>query len=316
MKDTLPVRAVRRFLDAQGPNWATIVAWNLFFAFFPMVILAVTVVGLALQDPATRSTVEQQVLAAFPNCHAQQSGGGTCPIISALDDFRRSTGVFAIVGTVGLLWTGAGLFGAIEQGLNSVYGSKPRGFLAQKLMSIGMVVLFTVMAVPLVASGSVLSLLQSFPGLPDFLRSGVASLLIQLGAGIVDASLLFGVIYYVVPHRRQHVRDILPGAIAAGVLFEALTLVFPLYFRLVTNSPQWGQTFGFIFVLLFYFYLLGQIIILGGALNAEVALSRQPSAASGSGQAGLRASAPTGPSNPPPRTVADPVAPVTNQSQS
>jgi membrane protein len=282
MKDrlfrSLPVRAIQRFLHAQGPNWATIVAWNLFFAFFPMVILAVTVVGLALQDPATRATVVQQVLAAFPSCHAQQTGGGTCQIISALDDFRSRTGVFAIVGGVGLVWTGAGLFSAMENGLNSLYPCQSRGFFAQKAMAIGMVVVFTVMAVPLVASGSLLSLLQSLPAVPDFLRSGAVSLVIQLVAGIVDATLLFGVIFFVVPHRKQHVRDIIPGAIAAGVLFEALTLVFPLYFRLVTNSPQWGQTFGLVFVLLFYFFLLGQIIMLGGAFNAEIAISRETSA--------------------------------------
>ncbi len=266
---SLPVRAVRRFLGAQGPNWATIIAWNLFFAFFPMVFLVITVVGLALHDPATRATIEQQVLAAFPSCRTQQAGGGSCQIITALDDFRKSTGVFAIVGILGLVWSGAGLFSTIENGLNSLYPCKSRGFVAQKLMSIGMVIVFLVMALPLMLSGSLLSLLQSIPGLPSFLHSGVAGLLLQVGAGIVDASLLFGIIYYVVPHRRQHVRDIVAGAVAAGVLFEALTLVFPLYFKLVTNSPQWGQTFGLVFVLLFYFFLLSQIIMLGGALNAE-----------------------------------------------
>lgn len=284
---SLPVRAISRFINAQGPNWATIIAWNLFFAFFPMVILAITVVGLVLQDPGTRSTVEQQVLAAFPSCHAPASGGATCQIITALDDFRRSAGIFAIVGILGLIWSGAGLFSAMENGLNSLYPCKSRGFIAQKLMSIGMVVIFTVMTVPLVASGSVLSLLQSIPGVPDFLRSSVVSLLLQLGAGIVDASLLFAVIYYVVPHRKQHVRDILPGAIAAGVLFEALTLVFPLYFRLVTHSPQWGQTFGFIFVLLFYFFVIGQIIMIGGAFNAEIGQGREEFEAPGLEAGGL-----------------------------
>ena len=281
---SLPVRAVQRFLNAQGPNWATIVAWNLFTAFFPIVLLVITVVGLILQDPGTRATVEHQVLAAFPSC----SGSGTgCAIIGALDDFRRSTGLFALVGFLGLIWTGAGLFGAIEQGLNSLYPCKSRDFLRQKLMSIGMVLIFTVMAVPLVASGSLLSLLQSIPGVPDWLHGGIAGLLIQVGAGIVDASLLFGVIYYVVPHRKQHVRDILFGSIAAGVLFEALTLLFPLYFKLVTNSPQWGQTFGFVFVLLFYFFLIGQIIILGGAFNAERAGNNAACEAPGLPQGGL-----------------------------
>ena len=290
MKDrlfnSLPLRAISRFLNAQGPNWATIIAWNLFFAFFPMVFLVISAVGLALHDPSTRATIEQQVLAAFPSCQAQSSGG-TCQIITALDDFRSRTGVFAIVGGLGLVWTGAGLFSAMENGLNSLYPCKSRDFLQQKLMAIGMVIVFIVMALPLLLSGSLLSLLQSIPGLPGFLHGGVAGILLQVSAGIVDASLLFGVIYFVVPHRKQHVRDIIPGAIAAGVLFEALTLVFPLYFRLVTNSPQWGQTFGFIFVLLFYFFLLGQIIMVGGALNAEVGRDAESCQAPGLPAGGL-----------------------------
>lgn len=266
----LPVRALRRFLGAQGPNWATIVAWNLFFAFFPIVILAITAVGLVLRDPGARATIEEQIFAAFPSCRGPQSGGGGCQIISALNDFRTSTGAFAVVGILGLVWSGSSLFGAMEQGLNSLYQCTSRGFLRQKLMAMGMVVVFTVMAVPLVVSGSALSLLQALPGVPDFLRSGPASLLIQVGAGIVDASLLFGIIFFVVPHRRQHVRDIIPGALIAGVLFEGLTLLFPLYFELASNSPQWGQTFAFIFLLLFYFLMIGEIIMLGGALNAEL----------------------------------------------
>ncbi|MBJ7593878.1 MAG: YihY/virulence factor BrkB family protein [Candidatus Dormibacteraeota bacterium] len=274
MKDrlfrSLPVRAIGRFLNAQGPNWGTIIAWNLFFAFFPMVFLVISAVGLALHDPSTRATIQQQVLAAFPSCQAKQSSGGSCELITALNDFRRSSGLFAIVGVLGLLWSGASLFSAIENGLNSLYPCKSRDFLQQKLMAIGMVVVFIVMALPLLLSGSLLSLLQSIPGLPGFLHGGVAGILLQVSAGIVDASLLFGIIYYVVPHRKQHVRDIVAGAIAAGVLFETLTLVFPLYFKLVTNAPQWGQTFGLVFVLLFYFFLLSQIIVLGGALNAEI----------------------------------------------
>ncbi len=270
--ESLPIRAVRRFLDAQGPNWATIIAWNLFFALFPMIFLVITVVGLALHDPSTRTTVVQQVFAAFPSCRSHQANGGSCQIVTALDDFRKSTGIFAIISILGLVWSGASLFSAIENGLNSLFPCKSRDFIPQKVMAIGMVVIFVVMTLPLVVSGSVLSLLQSIPGLPGFLHGGVAGLLLQVGLGIVDATVLFGVIYFVVPHRKQHIRDIVGGAIAAGVLFELLTLVFPLYFRLVTNSPQWGQTFGLVFVLLFYVFLLSQIIMLGGSINAEVGL--------------------------------------------
>lgn len=281
--ESFPVRVGKRYADAQGGNWAIIIAWNAFFAFFPMVLLTVTVVGLLLQDPSTRQGIESQAVSAFPSCR----GPNGCSILQALDSFREKTGFFAVVGFLGLLWTGSGLFGAIDQGLNALYPCKPRDLIPQKLMSFGMVVLFTVLAVPLVLSGSALSLLEALPVAPSFLRGGVAAPLIQFAAGALDATILFGSIYYVVPHRRQKIRQVLPGAVTAGILFEGFTLLFPLYFAISSASPQWGQTFSFIFLLLFYFYVLGNIVVLGAAVNAERHPGEGACAAEGAPAGGL-----------------------------
>lgn len=263
---TLPVRVVRRYLDAQGGNWATIIAWNAFFAFFPIVLVTVTVLGLVLQNPGIKSDIEGQVVHAFPQC----AGDHGCAVLTALDDFRQRPGLFGIIAFLGLLWSGSALFGAIDQGLASLYPCKPRAFLRQKLMAFGMILLFTLLAVPLLLSSSLLSLLESLPAAPGLFRSGPASLLIQIGAGVLDAMLLFGAIFYVVPNRRQTLRRVLGGSLAAAVLFEGFTLVFPLYFKVSGGFNTWGQTFALIFVLLFYFYVLGQIVMLGGAVNAEL----------------------------------------------
>jgi hypothetical protein len=62
---------------------------------------------------------------------------------------------------------------------------------------------------------------------------------------------------------------VLPGALAAAALFEGFTLVFPLYFRISGGFATYGQTFALFFLLLFYFFVLGQIVMIGGAVNAE-----------------------------------------------
>ena len=276
---SFPVRVGRRYLDAQSGNWATIIAWNAFFAFFPIVLVAVTVLGLVLQNPGIKGDLEVQVVHAFPQCASDRG----CAVLTALDDFRQRPGLFGILAFLGLLWSGSALFGAIDQGLASLYPCKPRGFARQKLMAFAMILLFTVLAVPLLLSSSLLSLLESLPAAPQIFRSGPASLLIQIGAGVLDATLLFGSIYFVVPNRRMTLRTVLPGALAAGVLFEGFTLVFPLYFKVSGGFAIWGQTFALVFVLLFYFYVLGQIVMVGGAVNAE----RDPNLAgcrSGEGQ--------------------------------
>jgi membrane protein len=270
MKDRLlrllPVRVVRRYLDAQGGNWATIIAWKAFYAFLPIVLVIATVLGIVLQNQGLKHDLEVQVVQAFPECRSDHG----CAVLSALDAFRQRTGLLGAVALIGLLWTGSGLFGAIDQALAGLYPCEPRGFVRQKLMAFFMILLFTVLAVPLLLSSSLLSLLESLPAVPGFFRGGPAALLIQIGAGVLDATLLFATIYYVVPNRRQTLRRVLPGALVSGALFEGFSLVFPLFFKLAGGFTTWGKTFALIFVLLFYFSVLGQIVMLGGAVNAEL----------------------------------------------
>jgi membrane protein len=79
---------------------------------------------------------------------------------------------------------------------------------------------------------------------------------------------LFGVIYYVVPNRKQRFRQVLPGAVLGGVLFEAITLLFPLYLKVNTGINAYGSAFALMFLLMAYFFLMGQIMMLGLELNS------------------------------------------------
>lgn len=264
--DILPVRVIRRYLDQQGPNWGTLIAWNALFAFFPIVLVTITVLGLVLQDPDVKRQIEGQIAAGFPNCRHNQN----CEIIGALNSFRERTGVFAIIGFAGLFWSGSALFGAMDQGLSTLYGVKSRDFLRQKLMSFAMILLFTLLTMPLMLSGSLLGVLEHLPLVPHEFRTGPVSLLLQIGLGILDATLLFAAIYYVVPNRRQRLRRVLPGALGAAALFEGFTLLFPLYFKVTGGFAAYGQTFALFFLLLFYFFVLGQIVMIGGSVCAEI----------------------------------------------
>lgn len=277
---SFPGRVAGRYLDAKGGNWATIIAWNGFFAFFPIILVTITVVGLLLQNDSVRGSVEHQVASAFPEC---RQDGPHCAVLQALNDFKQRPGITGLLGFAGLLWSGSSLFGAMEQGLNSLYRCKPRGFLRQKLMAFAMILLFTVLAVPLLMSSSILSIVQSLPDAPQAIHSPAVSVLLQVAAGVLDATLLFLAIYVVVPNRRTTIRRALPGALTAGVLVELFTLVFPLYFRLGGGFASYGQAFALVFVILFYFYVLGLIVVVGAAVNAE-AEERAAACASGPGE--------------------------------
>jgi membrane protein len=258
-----PVRVARRYSAASGGTWSLAIAWNALFAFFPIILAITTVLALAFGSAGIGSAIEKNIGSAIPG----QQGS---LIVQALQSFHKAAGPLAVVSFIGLLWSGSSLFSAMDQGLDALYPTKQRGFVRQKLMAVMMIAVFTVLVVPATASASLLSIVTKLPNVPSFLASGPVALLLQVAFGVLDGLLLFAAIYLVVPNRPHRVSEILPGAIAAAALFEAFTLVFPLYFKLQHGFTTYGTTFALFFLLMTFAFWLAQIIMLGGAVNAEL----------------------------------------------
>jgi len=260
-------RVLTRYGEAKGGTWAKVVAWNAILSFFPLVLVTVTLLGLLLKslDPNIARQVEDSVAAQIAQNPSQFHD-----IQAAFAAFKQKTGVFAIVGVLSLAWSGSALVQAFDQAVNSLYPCKPRGFVAQKMMAVGVILIFTVLTIPLLVSGSLLNAVGGIPHLPHFLYNAVTRYVLQVVLGVLDGSLLFAAIFYIVPFRMQRFRQVLPGALAGGVLLELFTLLFPLYAHLAKGFSTYGQTFALFFLLLTYFYFLGQILLLSATVNAEI----------------------------------------------
>jgi YihY family inner membrane protein len=230
------------------------------------VIFAASLLGFALQlFGEANIAVYKTIFSVIPNDTGQQN-----EVIKAVSGVKSQSGVLFIIGLVGLLWGGSALFGAIEQAFAVIYHNRPRDFVRQKLISVGMVFLFTILVGIAVATSSILPALKSIPDIPTFLYSGAAAFILQMIVGVVAGFLLFGSIYYVIPNRKQEFRKVVPGALVAGILFELVTLLFPLYLSINRGINQYGATFGLIFLLMTFFFFLGLITMLGVEVNSVI----------------------------------------------
>jgi len=266
LMDSVPGRVIRKFLEDQAPTWAALIAWNTLFAIFPIVIFAASLLGYALRlFGEANDAVYKTIFSVIPNDSGQQT-----EVIKAVSGVKSQSGVLFIVGLVGLLWGGSALFGAMEQAFGVIYHTRPRDFIRQKLIAFGMVFLFTVLVGIAVATSAVLPALKQIPDIPPFLYSGAAAFILQVIVGTTAGFLLFGSTYYVIPNRKQEFHKVVPGALVAGVLFEAITLVFPLYLTLNRGLNQYGATFGLLFVLMTFFFFLGLITMIGVEVNSVV----------------------------------------------
>jgi YihY family inner membrane protein len=254
---------VARYLNRSGPNLATLVAWNMLFSFFPIMILAATLASLVPDHGAgIGRDLTEAVAKALP-------GGNGAAVVKALSSFHRHSGVLAIVGVVGLLWSGSSLFGAMDNAFANLSETHTRSFIPQKLMSFGMIVLFACLVVLVVLSSSLLAVIKSVPAIPSVLTHGPAGLIFQILLAIIAGTILFSTIYFLVPKYRRQARAILPGALTAAVLLEALSLIFPLYFKLAHGFRTYGTSFSLFFLILAYAFFLAQITVIGFAVVME-----------------------------------------------
>jgi membrane protein len=163
------------------------------------------------------------------------------------------------------------------------YGVKPRRLVRQRVMSVGMILLFTALVGLDIGSALLLPVLKNLVGhIPLTMTRGALSLVGQVVLGTVLSSAFFVSTYYVVPNRAMSLREAVPGALIAGVLLELVTLVFPLYVELNSTLQKYGQTFGLMFVLMTFFFVLGLVLMVGVEVNTVVdpRLERVPEPAS------------------------------------
>ena len=251
VRETVPFRVITAFGESQASNYAAALAFSAFLAMFPMILGALSVIGLAIRDPATEARFQSLILQLFP-------GSAQPELQHAILGVKQSAGWLALVSLGGLVWSASGIFATMEFALTQIFGTKQRDMLRQKLMGfVMMLVLVTALGIT-VGSNSAAGYLSQF--IP---YAWVLSFVI--GASVMVALLVL--LYRFVPNRTFSLREVLPGALLAGVLIEALSLAFPLYTRFAGSFNTYGAQFGLFFLLATWLYLLSELLLLGAVYN-------------------------------------------------
>jgi membrane protein len=248
---TLPARVLAAYGDSQAGYYALALAFAGFMAMFPMMLGALSIIGLAIRDPQTEAHFQLLVLQFFP-ASAQPE------LQKALSGVKESAGWLGLISLGGLLWSASSIFATMEFALTQIFGTKQRDMLRQRLMGLVMMLLLVVAIVATVginAAAAFISLESWGTWVIDFI------------AGALVMVALLVALYRFVPNRTFRLRDVLPGALVAGVLIELLSLAFPLYAKVAGNFNTYGAQFALFFLLATWFYLLSQLVLLGAVFN-------------------------------------------------
>src|SRR5262249_45971670 len=154
-----------------------------------------------------------------------------------------------------------------------------RDFLHQRLMAVGMLLLFALLTPLIILATIVPPAVLGILSLGD--NNRVASFFVQvLGPviGFAFALLLFVAIYVLVPNKPTNLREAWKGTLVAAALLMLYEMLFPLYESNFLKAGNYGALVGFVVVIIVYFYYLAFILLLGAEVNSWALGQRQTAA--------------------------------------
>lgn len=255
-------RLVANYLRDDGDGLATIIAFNALFSLLPLLLVLSVIVGLMARRDELNEHVERVIVGVLPTSASD-------PVLSVVDSARENIGSISVLAFIGILLTGSRLFTALDKAFARIYHIERRPYVERRLVSLLAVPLASLL---MIAAAVTSTLATVMVAIPDQLFdthdarwvSGLIAILISYGAAYLMALTL----YATIPNYRTTRMAAWPGAAVAGLLFLLLSQIFPLYMRLTGGFGVYGSVFALALVLMFWLYLLGQIIVIGAEINA------------------------------------------------
>jgi membrane protein len=185
--------------------------------------------------------------------------------------------IAAIIGFIALLLGATSVFAEIQDSINMIWGLKPKPkmgllkLLITRLMSFGVIVSLGFL---LLVSLSITALIEALnnrlkAAFPDM--AIVIFYIINLIITLSVTTLLFGVIFKVLPDAKIKWKDVLAGAIATSILFMIGKFAISFYISKSNVGTTYG-TAGSLIILLLWIYYSSFILYFGAEFTKSYAM--------------------------------------------
>jgi YihY family inner membrane protein len=248
---------VKKYGDDNGGVLASNLAYSGFIALFPLLLVLVTVLGLAAAvDAGFRQEMLNAVAGQVPLIGHQLTGN--------VGVLRRSSVIGLAVGLAGLIWGATGLAQAglftMAQVWNLPGPARP-GYLQR----LGRAMEF----LALLGGGVVVTTLVA--GLSSYGHKGVIFLVIaEVAAAVTNAGMYLAAFRVLTP-TGVPIRNLVPGAVAGGVAWTLLQILGTYLVHHFLHSDSVYGVFATVLGLMAWIYLAIQITVYAAEINVVLA---------------------------------------------
>lgn len=239
-------------------------AFFIIISAFPFLVLIVSVLE---KIPFISADMMYTVLDIFPRTVMEYMENIIKEICSG-----NSVAIISISAAV-LLWSASKGVTSIMRGLNFIYKiDEKRNFLEIRLVSVGYTIGFVVYIVLtlifIFGGGMLSSLLKS--RLPENLFFTVIYRIVSFFGKLMLLTVLFGLVYLIVPKRKATIKSQLPGAALSALGWLGYSWFYSFYTdHLAGNSYVYGSLTSIILIML-WLYVCMYIFFIGGEVNSII----------------------------------------------
>jgi membrane protein len=267
MNNTSPVQLIKDtfsdWSEDKAPRLAASLAYYTAFALAPLLVIAIAVAGFFFGREAATNQIGQQVSGLL----GETAGNAVNGMVQAASNNQGAGIVATVIGIVTLLFAASGVFGQLQDALNTIWEVQPKpgqGIIAtlkNRFFSFAMVLgVGFLLLVSLVISAALGALGGAVAG--DQFGQTLIWKAINFVVSFGITTLLFALIFKVLPDAKVQWRDVWIGAVVTALLFTIGKAALGWYLGRPGTTSTFGAAGSFVALLLWVYYT-AQILFLG-----------------------------------------------------
>lgn len=257
------VQSFKGFSEDKIPKYSASLAYTTVFSFGPLLIVIIFLCSIFFGQEATQGKIYSQLQHFVGEDAALQ-----LETIIQNASVSGKGPVAAVIGIITLLFGATAVFAEIQDSVNTIWGLKVKPkkglwkILRNRFLSFSVVVslgflLLVSLAISTIIEGLSDKLKANFPDV-----AVVIFYILDLLISFVVITALFAVIFKVLPDAKTKWKDILPGALASGILFMIGKFAISFYIGKSNVGTTYGAA-GSLVILLLWVYYSAMILYLG-----------------------------------------------------
>jgi membrane protein len=252
---------VLSFIEDEALSRGAAIAFYTVTSIAPVLLIVIAIAGLVFGEDAAENAIVMQL--------SDLMGPQTAKVLQSAvaSAASKSSGTIAtIIGVITLMATASGVFGEMQSTLNAIWKAEPKGMTVSHLIraraaSLGLV---AALGLLLIVSLAVSAALTAFGNYLDSILPFGQLLFPAMNflISLLPISVLFAVIYKVLPDRHIEWPDVVVGGVVTAVLFDIGKSLIGWYIGSSAVASSYGAA-GALIVLLLWVYYSIQLFLLG-----------------------------------------------------